>query len=1014
MTQPPFWLKISNRYVIENFEQLLKYVKAYNYVCEDESEDSDFVQTYRHLKSVADEYSCMIKNFKIYETPQFDISFNKVTRIIATAILTARKMGIDDFDLITSLVKLLVLNNKTLNPEIERKYFNITCLCIRRCPVDRLKLSLSDLDEDKFMLGLLETKLADTTFKTPTDPQADHIYENRGCLTVGNDTLTLSNLSYADSKKKKPKGELHTDIGLDVKTTSPCNADSLEELLDLYPHISNEFDSLKPVPRQTLKRYSATETIIARVTQVSGLKVVVETADPAYEYESGNVYIDANISLIPKDSLLKELRVGNYLPVVRNDHPNLPFRLSRECVTDFVGEYTRQCYDNPECDELLSVYDTDFNGGSRWLSEAGLYINVFENDVTLSGHEEDYNYAVANRLPSLLTIHSWSIDANNCRVKGKFADIMADDEDSPLDEASFKAEAYSCFIDNFISYVYDRRPRIIESVHTEPIAPDTIHLLGILTYRLALKITRGDSLSRIRHLIAAMLLVKMAGTNDDADFVRTQLDYQKAVILFAKGTSPTALPRISSTSDSVAEESRAEKEIVDILHGYREITDGGNATLRPTLLYGSRLADTRPVVQDLVKASNCLLNRIDISEINRIKKSICTHLNVADQYKDIYNERTNYGVESDFLEFKASCTLPPQQSSSLLNDINIQKWTILKAICAFLNSMNGGDLLIGVSDNGFALGLDEDIHLLYREHIISEPNSDRLRTYVKLFTDKGFTTADGRVSGTAITAERVKFIIEKNKENREILRIKITPYPWDVVKISVPERPNGFHDTYIRTSGASTPLNHAGVREVKLRKLNSLDKNLLKIAKIRQAIDENVIVVIKNYNGVNGLSDRRIEPYKVYDDNKSFLAYDIDRHDMRRFKVSRFRDTDLYVTKDRWKNQKKHADRSVDIFGMVESATFPGETVRVKLTDYARCLLLEECDISLHDDNNPINSILRYNPDYTDSRRFPWLLEVKVYGFDGVARFVMGLPTHTRIADTPRLDDYIRQLTTSL
>lgn len=54
MTQPPFWLKISNRYVIENFEQLLKYVKAYNYVYEDESEDSDFVQTYRHLKSVAD------------------------------------------------------------------------------------------------------------------------------------------------------------------------------------------------------------------------------------------------------------------------------------------------------------------------------------------------------------------------------------------------------------------------------------------------------------------------------------------------------------------------------------------------------------------------------------------------------------------------------------------------------------------------------------------------------------------------------------------------------------------------------------------------------------------------------------------------------------------------------------------------------------------------------------------------------------------------------------------------
>ena len=88
------------------------------------------------------------------------------------------------------------------------------------------------------------------------------------------------------------------------------------------------------------------------------------------------------------------------------------------------------------------------------------------------------------------------------------------------------------------------------------------------------------------------------------------------------------------------------------------------------------------------------------------------------------------------------------------------------------------------------------------------------------------------------------------------------------------------------------------------------------------------------------------------------------------------------------------------------------DPVRVKLTDYARCLLLEECGISLHDDNSPVNSILHRNPDYTDSKRFPWLLEVKVYGFDGVARFVMGLPAHTKITDTPRLDDHIRRLTT--
>lgn len=1011
MSQPPFWLKINNRYVIENFEQLLKYVRAYNYISQNENEDSDFVQTYRHLKSVAEEYAGQINNLKIYDTPQFDIDFNKVTRIIAAAILTAYKMDTVEHDLISALVKLLILNHKNLiAPKIEQKYFNIICKCIRKCKIKSLELTWSDLDEDGFKLGPIETKLADTSFDDENASSTNYIYENRGCLMVNNDGLTLSSVNSLEYKKKRLKCELHTDQGIDVMVPSASAPASIEELLDLYPRIANEFDNMKSSSKPVLKRYNDTETIIMRVKYVSGCKIVAETIDPTYEYESGNVFIDPNINLIPREYLTAEIQKGDYLPVVRNTYPNLPFRISKDALTDFVKEYAKKS--SEDYDDILAIHVADFKGGSRWLSEIGLFINIFENDVTKSGNEEGYNIAIRDDEPCLTSIHSWPTDANNnCLIKGVFAGLATEEVH---DHEYFKEEAYMCFVRNFINYVFDHRPMIEEEAATEPIDSHSVLLLGMLAYQLALKTATGDSASRIRQLITAMLLVRMSGTQEDIDFVRAQFDYQKAIILFAKGSSPTALPLIHCHSEIVANEVSTEREIIDIIHDYKEITDGG-ANLRASLLRELQIADTRTVIEDLVRASNSLLNRIDITEINRIKKNICTHLNVADQYKDIYNQCTNYGVESDFLEFKASCTLPPDalRSSSLVNDMNYQKWTILKTVCAFLNSMNGGELLIGVSDYGFASGLDNDIQLLYSEHLISEPNADRLRTYVKLFIDKGFSTADGRVSGTAITAERVQFIIEKNEENAEILRLKISPYPWDVVKICASDRPNGFHDAYIRTSGASTPLDNAGIREIKLRKLNGIDKNLLKIAKIRQAIDENLVVEIKDYNGANGVSNRRIEPYKVYDNNKSFLAYDIDRHDMRLFKISRFKDADLIVTQERQKNQKKHSDRRLDIFGMVETATFPKENVRIKLTDYARCLMLEECEVNIHDEAVSAKEILQRNTDSTDNLHYPWMLNVNVYGFSGVARFVMGLPTQTKIHDTPKLDDYINRLTTA-
>lgn len=123
---------------------------------------------------------------------------------------------------------------------------------------------------------------------------------------------------------------------------------------------------------------------------------------------------------------------------------------------------------------------------------------------------------------------------------------------------------------------------------------------------------------------------------------------------------------------------------------------------------------------------------------------------MADLFRDIYRDRPFYGFESDTLEFKVSCVRPPlnRQSGSSEEDFRIQAFTILKTVCAFLNSPAGGDLLIGVNDEGYAVGVQNDIELLAEHHRIPERNMDRLRIYIKNIIDHAFVSNDGMPKAT--------------------------------------------------------------------------------------------------------------------------------------------------------------------------------------------------------------------------------------------------------------------------
>lgn len=1013
MSLPPFWLKITKQHVIDNFEELLSYLRKYPFRQNEDDDNEDFRQTCRYLKSVADDYVGQCLAMPVYATPEFDIPLPLVVRILATALYTGHKTSEVDHDLLAALVRLLTLAEPATAPGVLRRFWGVLMHCAHRDNIHSLAYNLNDISSG-FSVAVFASKVSQTFFEDSGDDSLA-VLENMGSLIAQGDRLILTPQTFAKWRKNPYKAELASDLGVSVLTAGAKSRHTdVEDLLQLYPVVAGEFKHVASTTEVSLKTYSDTESFYVRVVSVRGYRVEVETIDPAYVRETGNIFIDSNIFFWDLDIFKSMLTVGTLLPAVRNRHETMIFRLDKNRFLTFVNDYA---YDYLR-EDVSAMYKEDINGGSRWLTDIGIFINIFDIDVNREGLMPDLLRAKNEDLVISCRVDSIKSDGYNTAVKGL---LRQTDYDSLRDYGDFERDALRVLFEEFLSDIDKEAPRY-EAPQSVGIMPP--HLAGtfaLLLYRVALAARQADTAARIEDLTIAMLLGRLSDLRAETDYILNQLNFQKALIMFAHGATPASLPFSVAADAPFADETQYQTSLIDILRGYREYIGSLPDTSLP-LKREETDARIQDNVRQLVAASNSMLGKIDLSEINRIKKVICTQLGVADEYRDIGGGETQYGVESDFLEFKLSCVLPPAKLStgSLRNDIELQKWTILKAVCGFLNSMSGGELLIGVTDSGMATGLHDDIELLYRERIISEPNSDRLRQYVKHFVDQAFCTSDGRVKGTAITAGLVSYQIERTKENREILRVEVRPYPWDVVKF-IPDavRPERFMEAYIRTSGASTPLNRDGIREVKLRKINALDHNQYKLSRLMEAMDHKLVVRVKNYFGKNGPSTRLLEPYRIMPGDKAFLAFDLDRGDMRMFKFARFRDADLTITKTPWSHESRHADRNVDIFGMMESNDFPAQTVRLKLSDYAWCLLMEESDAAPSDSaaahtsgatssESTSSAPLTVTPNTgPDKDRFPHLVELTVYHWAGVSRFILGLPADVAVVSPSVLADYL-------
>lgn len=165
------------------------------------------------------------------------------------------------------------------------------------------------------------------------------------------------------------------------------------------------------------------------------------------------------------------------------------------------------------------------------------------------------------------------------------------------------------------------------------------------------------------------------------------------------------------------------------------------------------------------------------------------------------------------------------------------------------------------------------------------------------------------------------------------------------------------------------------------------------MSQLVSAIETKTRIVLKNYYSPHSQtrSDRLIEPIGFTSNLQFLVAYEIASETIKLFKPERI--DIIEVTEHHFSIEKRHEWIKPDLFGM---SGFPKCTVSLTLSPFAYHLLCEEFPFvdDLNDEINPNE----------------WIsIELPIQGFEGIGRFILGLPGEIQVNSPVDLIEYVKQ-----
>jgi hypothetical protein len=812
-----FWLKVQENYVIENFDALVKYLRNYQAPADD-SVDSDFEDTFKCLHKVAlEKCDKARRGSNLFEEYRGDdvVDLTKLVKLATASVLTSYHIrNENDYEMMIALANVLVLN-QTGNKDAATylKFLHFITACIERRPLTELGLNWGSLDQS---IEVLTQHLLDTQWNADAE-NVINFYEQNGLALINRGQLTVSTVNHELYEPHRMKSVITIPEAIDIQ--SPV-ADKLKasastlEVMEKMNELLTELSQFRGTAPKYKGEYQQGDLVPVEITDKGNSIISARTIDPRIKTIKGRVmlkdYKMNEFTILPQDEIYDLLQVGDQIVVEYVKMTQGQFELGKKVYNTFYRDEAERLCD--EDAEAQAMFLCTYPGGYRWLTIDGMVVNVLESDPDIT-EEDRYHIDMIDAgegTENFYTIHLrykniYQLKTSGYGINGKVCTpSMVRKDDDVADRSEFMRRAKEYLLDEFHNYCETEADDVPQLDNIKRLKDP----LGfVIAYRSLFFMSHSldTTMDRIKTLACAILLANCCGDEAklDKEYMLHEMKYLECGIRFVRGDNPEELKLTHVDSLEGVANVVFQEHLVNVLSTYQQ--DTGLSTLaRPH-------QDDIDEMEKLVKASNILRGMIHPKSFARIKEEIASRLELSDEYipEAAGNKEENltyYGVESDTLEFKSSIVFPPcnRRTSIGIEDPENQKWAIIKTVCGFLNSATGGDLYLGVKDNGYAKGVKDDIEALFKRGRISQPNIDAYRNYVSMMLDQSLKCyKEKKISGMDITNETVSFDIVTDND-LELLHIRVLPFSKDAVALK--DRPDFVKRAYIRKSGATKPL----------------------------------------------------------------------------------------------------------------------------------------------------------------------------------------------------------------
>jgi hypothetical protein len=932
----PLWLELKKDYIDDNFGKLQVYLCN----CAEQSERDAFYTT--TIELFRERISDLLRD--ISERPVYADEQERQLLSANVSMLATYLLADGSHSLALPAYVAFMNGLRQMNPSLSDLIVRTVMLRIRHEKVVALGFSWKDLEKIGTEL-FAHNACKQARFENPlSKPQ---ILTKYGTAVLTKDGLMLTHDNKVDSKKllKEGSNSLDTGIGITLRTSSGQKlkkslADSVKDMDEFTKDfiLAQAKVQTKSSMRQ-LKAYDEGDEVIVKVVGIDHF-VHVETVDPGYQKITGTIkYERQSLVYYYTDELYKYFHVGDFLTATIRDPDHGVFSIEEQLVRFFV-EDTRETMGGDD-DYMLATLIDEQKNYCAWLTESGVAIRI---EGTGKYHHGDFAF---------ITIKEYG--------SGKFYGLMRgrikDDTTETFDEKSARHDCIRAFAESTQPPVYQRPEE-----DTAELSPVLLRLLLRLMFEYQKSLLKPSD--RFRYLANANVIAEMVGDDLSASYISFARTYLRALIQFVNGEDINAIHLEPDEEYQQAKSTLIRLAVIELLKEYGR-KDNSEKLAQAIRDFEEPLPQLARLAR-LIQTSNSMQETLSGSALNVIRREIIRTLSIeTENDADLEADNGIYlGVESGTLEFKTSIVFPP--GNKMQPDEYAQSMNVMKGICAFLNSSTGGTLYLGVNDQGYVVGLDNDMHHLKTLSI------DAYMRYVQDIAKKHFGV------------DALPYLRIESLYGDTVVAIHVEPHPYRVVEL------NGT--AYLRVNAESRVMPEEMRLQLIDRKVFTNKDKAAAVSLLQHACTQKRCVILHQYASSNGgkVSNRHVEAYDIRPEDGILICFDIDKSATRVFNINRIGYVEILEDKP-WSHTANHKKVYVDVFHMTGDTT---TRIALQLDLMAKNLLVEEFP--------------RAKEFVTGQKGDEniWYFSTDVCRMEGIGRFYVGLASHIQILEGDSLKKY--------